>query len=149
MPRTLGTSWPLCIQGTMWRYVLVFSCVSKFLLLYFRDFFIQLDQECGPLTLHSSLKDLVYYTRRGLRTLSASPSEEAANVAPFFHPPGPSEHDHKSAMKWWGRGQLGSQNINYHWGIRKVIGSFPFRAYLDMSWTFWKGLVWRPPYWWP
>jgi len=63
------------------------------------DFFIQLDQECGPLTLHSSLKDLVYYTRRGLRTLSASPSEEAANVAPFFHPPGPSEHDHKSAMK--------------------------------------------------
>jgi len=63
------------------------------------DFFIQLDQECGPLTLHSSLKDLVYYTRRGLRTLSASPSDEAANVAPFFHPPGPSEHDHKSAMK--------------------------------------------------
>lgn len=34
------------------------------------DFFIQLDQECGPLTLHSSLKDLVNYTRRGLSTLS-------------------------------------------------------------------------------
>ena len=78
-------------------------CVSKLILLCFPDFFIQLDQECGPLTLHSSLKDLVYYTRRGLRTLSASPSEEAANVAPFFHPPGPSEHDHKSAMKWWDR----------------------------------------------
>jgi len=34
------------------------------------DFFIQLDQECGPLTLHSSLKDLVNYTRKGLSTLS-------------------------------------------------------------------------------
>ena len=65
------------------------------------DFFIQLDQECGPLTLHSSLKDLVYYTRRGLRTLSASTSDEAASVAPppFFHPPGPSEQDHKSVLK--------------------------------------------------
>jgi hypothetical protein len=40
------------------------------------DFFIQLDQECGPLTLHSSLKDLVAYTRRGLSILS--PEEEAA-----------------------------------------------------------------------
>ena len=65
------------------------------------DFFIQLDQECGPLTLHSSLKDLVYYTRRGLRTLSASTSDDAASVAPppFFHPPGPSEQDHKSVLK--------------------------------------------------
>ena len=65
------------------------------------DFFIQLDQECGPLTLRSSLKDLVYYTRRGLRTLSASTSDEAASVAPppFFHPPGPSEQDHKSVLK--------------------------------------------------
>lgn len=63
------------------------------------DFFIQLDQECGPLTLHSSLKDLVYYTRRGLRTLSASTSEEVP-PPPFFHPPpGPSEQDHKSVMK--------------------------------------------------
>jgi len=30
------------------------------------EFFIRLDQECGPLTLHSSLKDLVSYTRKGL-----------------------------------------------------------------------------------
>jgi len=33
------------------------------------EFFIRLDQECGPLTLHSSLKDLVIYTRKGLETL--------------------------------------------------------------------------------
>jgi len=34
------------------------------------DFFIELDQECGPLTLHSSLKDLVNYTRKGLASIS-------------------------------------------------------------------------------
>jgi len=34
------------------------------------DFFIHLDQECGPLTLHSSLKDLVNYTRKGLASIS-------------------------------------------------------------------------------
>jgi hypothetical protein len=34
------------------------------------DFFINLDQECGPLTLHSSLKDLVNYTRKGLASIS-------------------------------------------------------------------------------
>merc|ERR1719348_1842763 len=33
------------------------------------DFFIRLDQECGPLTLHSSLKDLVNYTRKGLESI--------------------------------------------------------------------------------
>jgi len=33
------------------------------------DFFIRLDQECGPLTLHSSLKDLVNYTRKGLDSI--------------------------------------------------------------------------------
>ena len=69
-----------------------------FLTFFPSDFFIQLDQECGPLTLHSSLKDLVYYTRRGLRTLSASTSEEVP-PPPFFHAPGPSEQDHKSVMK--------------------------------------------------
>lgn len=31
------------------------------------DFFILLDQQCGPLTLHSSIKDLVHYTRQGLQ----------------------------------------------------------------------------------
>ena len=36
----------------------------------FSDFFILLDQECGPLTLHSSLKDLVNYTRKGLASIS-------------------------------------------------------------------------------
>ena len=80
-----------------------------FNIFYSSDFFIQLDQECGPLTLHSSLKDLVYYTRRGLRTLSASTSEEVP-PPPFFHPPpGPSEQDHKSVMKWYGGGWLESQ----------------------------------------
>jgi len=34
------------------------------------DFFILLDQECGPLTLHSSVKDLVNYTRKGLASIS-------------------------------------------------------------------------------
>ena len=33
---------------------------------FISDFFIRLDQDCGPLTLHSSLKDLVNYTRKGL-----------------------------------------------------------------------------------
>ena len=83
------------------------SSILYFHILSPPDFFIQLDQECGPLTLHSSLKDLVYYTRRGLRTLSASSSEEVPHP-PFFHPPGPSEQDHKPVMKWNG-GQLESQ----------------------------------------
>ena len=34
------------------------------------DFFIHLDQECGPLTLESSVKDLVNYTRKGLASIS-------------------------------------------------------------------------------
>ena len=41
-----------------------------FLNILFSDFFIHLDQECGPLTLHSSLKDLVNYTRKGLASIS-------------------------------------------------------------------------------
>jgi hypothetical protein len=34
------------------------------------DFFIKLDRECGTLTLHSTLKDLVQYTRKGLAYIS-------------------------------------------------------------------------------
>lgn len=37
------------------------------------DFIINLDRICGPLTLHSSLKDLVNYTRIGLDYLSKEP----------------------------------------------------------------------------
>ena len=103
------------------------------------DFFIQLDQECGPLTLHSSLKDLVYYTRRGLRTLSASTSDEAASVAPppFFHPPGPSEQDHKSVLKWWG-GRIESQTMKealWTWcphSRQACLVMLPIRAYQDI-----------------
>jgi len=36
----------------------------------FLGFFIKLDRECGTLTLHSSLKDLVQYTRKGLVYIS-------------------------------------------------------------------------------
>ena len=36
----------------------------------FSDFIIQLDQTCGPLTLHSSLRELVRYTQEGLNLLS-------------------------------------------------------------------------------
>lgn len=46
------------------RYPLFFS---------FADFIINLDRICGPLTLHSSLKDLVNYTRIGLDYLSKEP----------------------------------------------------------------------------
>jgi len=35
-----------------------------------KDFIIRLDQTCGPLTLHSSLKELVRYTQEGLNFLS-------------------------------------------------------------------------------
>lgn len=98
-----------------------------FLTFFPSDFFIQLDQECGPLTLHSSLKDLVYYTRRGLRTLSASTSEEVP-PPPFFHAPGPSEQDHKSVMKWYG-GLLESQIWMRHYGLDvPLFGESPGEA---------------------
>ena len=126
------------------------SAILYFDILSPPDFFIQLDQECGPLTLHSSLKDLVYYTRRGLRTLSASSSEEVPHP-PFFHPPGPSEQDHKPVMKWNG-GQLESQIWMRHYGLGESGGRLPLWAYLDIgpeeSWV----LPWRvekPPFnWW-
>jgi len=37
--------------------------------LFCTDFFIELDQYCGPLTLHSSLNDLVRYVRVGIQRL--------------------------------------------------------------------------------
>ena len=39
---------------------------------FFADFFIELDQVCGPLTLHSTLKELVNYTRHGLASIGES-----------------------------------------------------------------------------
>lgn len=35
----------------------------------FLEFFIELDRQCGPLTMHSSLIDLVRYVREGIRRL--------------------------------------------------------------------------------
>lgn len=35
----------------------------------FPDFFIQLDRQCGPLTFHSSLRDVVRYVRAGVQRL--------------------------------------------------------------------------------
>jgi hypothetical protein len=40
---------------------------------------ISLDQRCGPLTLHSSLKELVHYTQEGINMLSR---EKDLNVGP-------------------------------------------------------------------
>ena len=45
-------------------------CMSYNVFMLFLDFIIQLDQTCGPLTLHSSLKELVRYTQEGLNLLS-------------------------------------------------------------------------------
>jgi len=44
------------------------------------EFFIRLDQECGPLTLHSSLKDLVTYTRRSLEAIEHSRGQSSAEL---------------------------------------------------------------------
>lgn len=46
----------------------------------FSEFFIRLDQECGPLTLHSSLKDLVTYTRRSLEAIEHSRGQSSAEM---------------------------------------------------------------------
>ena len=42
----------------------------------FPDFVVSLDHACGPLTLHSSIKDLVHYTREGLKILSKEKEEQ-------------------------------------------------------------------------
>ena len=39
-------------------------------MIFFSDFIAHLDEACGTLTLHSSLKDLVNYTRSGLDYLA-------------------------------------------------------------------------------
>ena len=43
--------------------------IYLFIFLFFSDFFIQLDRQCGPLTIHSSLRDLVRYVRTGVQRL--------------------------------------------------------------------------------
>ena len=48
------------------------------LIWFFSDFIIRLDQTCGPLTLHSSVKELVKYTQEGLGYLSKEKEESAA-----------------------------------------------------------------------
>lgn len=40
------------------------------------DFVVRLDHTCDPLTLHSSIKDLVHYTREGLKMLSKEKEEQ-------------------------------------------------------------------------
>ena len=37
---------------------------------------MRLDHTCDPLTLHSSIKDLVHYTREGLKMLSKEKEEQ-------------------------------------------------------------------------
>ena len=51
-------------------------CISYNVFMLFSDFIIQLDQTCGPLTLHSSLRELVKYTQEGLNLLSKEIKEE-------------------------------------------------------------------------
>ena len=45
-----------------------------------------LDQECGPLTLHSSLKDLVIYTRKGLSAIDSLPTTPQAESSKIETP---------------------------------------------------------------
>ncbi|XP_066257189.1 AF4/FMR2 family member lilli isoform X2 [Euwallacea similis] len=40
----------------------------------YTDFFIELDRHCKPLTMHSSLKDLVKYVQEGIKRLRGNPS---------------------------------------------------------------------------
>lgn len=56
------------------------------------DFFIQLDQQCGPLTLHSSIKDLVHYTRQGLQYIE---DEKYTNSSQHYSNEGQTESDHE------------------------------------------------------
>lgn len=46
---------------------LIFSHVQHVIYGIFSDFFIELDRHCKPLTLHSTLKDLVKYVRAGIQ----------------------------------------------------------------------------------
>lgn len=39
--------------------------------MYFSDFFVELDEKFGPLTLKSSLHDLVRYVEAGIKKLRA------------------------------------------------------------------------------
>jgi len=47
-----------------------------FLLFPLPDFIIRLDRMYGPLTLHSSVKDMVKYTQNGLDYLSKEKDQE-------------------------------------------------------------------------
>lgn len=48
-----------------------FSIITNAMIVYFSDFFIELDEQRGPLTLTSSLRDLVRYVQAGIKKLRA------------------------------------------------------------------------------
>ena len=66
---------------------------------FLADFFIHLDQECGPLTLHSSLKDLVNYTRKGLASISDD-KKPNSGVGVVGLPPENFTHLDQKIHKW-------------------------------------------------
>jgi len=51
---------------------LLMIMVLGFLLFFLAEFFISIDRQCGPLTLHNSLVDLVRYVKHGLKVLKIS-----------------------------------------------------------------------------
>lgn len=66
-------------------------------------FFISLDQVCGPLTLHSSIRDLVHYTRQGLQYIgeekfssSQMETEKFSTPSSEKYPASSSSHHHDS-----------------------------------------------------
>jgi len=56
------------------------------------EFFILLDQQCGPLTLHSSIKDLVHYTRQGLQYIE---DEKYTSSSHHYTNEGQTDEDHE------------------------------------------------------
>ncbi|XP_050307924.1 AF4/FMR2 family member lilli isoform X2 [Anthonomus grandis grandis] len=79
---TGGTWIPLSVYHAMHRQNQYVSYLISFLELWdiadrmvvtgkYTDFFIDLDRQCKPLTMHSTLKELVRYVQQGIRRLKA------------------------------------------------------------------------------
>src|SRR5436190_236527 len=69
IPDALPISWH---QPPQVSHHLVTSRAFSFqILMFVADFFIELDRSCGPLTLHSSLIDLVCCVRHGISRLKS------------------------------------------------------------------------------
>lgn len=51
------------------KYDLFCKATEYIMIVFFADFFIELDRQCKPLTMHSSIIDLVEYVREGINRL--------------------------------------------------------------------------------